>query len=124
MSKLYLCILRNKEGGCDASNSAEDAGEASAANMEAMYARFQKWQQKYADNIEDMGGKLGGGSVITEAGVNDGPFAEVKEIVGGYMMVRADDLETAIEITKECPPVADSLPSGTSVEVREIHKPG
>lgn len=119
MSKLYMCILRNKDGGCDASDN-----EASAAQMEAMYSRFQQWQQKYADNIEDMGGKLGDGSVITEAGVNDGPFAEVKEIVGGYMLVRADNLEMAIEIASACPPVADSLPSGTSVEVREIHKPG
>lgn len=120
MSKHYLCILRNEAGGCDESGSTE----ASTAQMEAMYARFQAWQQKYADNIEDMGGKLGNGGVITGSGVNDGPFAEVKEIVGGYMMVRADTLEQAIEVTRECPPVADSLSSGTSVEVREIHKPG
>jgi len=120
MSNLYMCILRNESGGCEDPNAAGP----STADMEAMYARFQQWQQQYADHIEDTGGKLGDGSVITGSGVNDGPFTEAKEIVGGYMLVRAENLEKAIEVTRECPPVADSLSSGTSVEVREIHKPG
>lgn len=114
MSKLYMCILRNNEGGCE---------EPSASQMDEMYAKFQTWQEKFANNIEDMGGKLGDGKVITGSEVVDGPFAEVKEIVGGYMLVRAENVDEAVQVASECPPVAIALSSGTTVEVREILKP-
>ncbi len=118
MSKLYMCILRNEQGGCD--EPAPD--QPSASQMDEMYAKFQKWQEKFASNIEDMGGKLGEGKVLTANGIVDGPFTEVKEIVGGYMLVSAENLEEAVKITHECPPVAASLDANTSVEIREIHK--
>jgi hypothetical protein len=35
--------------------------------------------------------------------VTDGPFVETKEVLGGYYLVRADDLDEAIEIAKHCP---------------------
>ena len=114
MSKLYMCILRNNKGGCE---------EPSASQMDEMYAKFQQWQEKFANNIEDMGGKLGNGKVVNGDGVVDGPFTEVKEIVGGYMLIRADNVDEAVQITSECPPVAAALSSGTTVEVREILKP-
>ncbi|MGB1800340.1 MAG: YciI family protein [Gammaproteobacteria bacterium] len=114
MSKLYMCILRNDKGGCE---------EPSASQMDEMYAKFQKWQEKFADNIEDMGGKLGDGKVIKGEGVVDGPFTEVKEVVGGYMLVRASSIDEAIQVASECPPVESALSSGTTVEVREILKP-
>jgi hypothetical protein len=40
----------------------------------------------------------GGKKVVT-----DGPFVEGKEIVGGYLMIKANDLPDAIEIAKNCP---------------------
>ena len=46
----------------------------------------------------------------------DGPFAESKELVGGYSMVEAPDLATAIELAKGSPMPA----SGGTVEVREL----
>jgi hypothetical protein len=51
------------------------------------------------------------GSVIT-----DGPYAETKEVVGGYSIIRADDLGEATEIAKGCP----IFQVGGSVEVREL----
>lgn len=49
--------------------------------------------------------------------VSDGPFAESKEIVGGYSIVEAPDLEAAGEIAKRCP--ACESPGG-SIEIREL----
>jgi hypothetical protein len=69
----------------------------------------------------DVGGKLKpGGRILTTSGVTDGPFAEAKEIVGGYMVVAAENYERAIEVTSECPGV---VRPGSSVEIREIASP-
>jgi hypothetical protein len=48
--------------------------------------------------------------------VTDGPYAEVKEIVGGYIIVKANSLEEALELAKGCP----ILYVGGHVEVRDI----
>jgi hypothetical protein len=56
--------------------------------------------------------------VTSKTMVTDGPYAEGKEIVGGYMIVNANDLNEATEISKDCPIFDyDGL-----VEVREIVK--
>lgn len=60
-----------------------------------------------------------GGRVITGAGgsrVVDGPFAEAKEAIGGFIMVLADDLDEATEMGRGCP----SLAHGMAVEVRQL----
>ena len=68
--------------------------------------------------IYDMGGKLSGeSSVVSQSKVTDGPFVEVKEIVGGYMIVEAESMEKAIEVIQESPGVGS--PEST-VEIREI----
>jgi hypothetical protein len=48
--------------------------------------------------------------------VVDGPFAESKEAVGGYLLLRADDFSEAVEIAQSMP----TLRYGISVEVRPI----
>ena len=50
--------------------------------------------------------------------VTDGPFAESKEVVGGYFVVLAKNLNEAVEIAKDCP---DYGLNGI-VEVREVMK--
>lgn len=107
-----MCVLRTDSGGCE---------KPSPADMEAMHARYQAWQSKFADNIVSMGGALGAsGAVVTSEQVKDGPFVEVKEIIGGYMMIKAQTLDIAIEVIKASPMVAN--PS-TSIEIREITTP-
>jgi hypothetical protein len=61
----------------------------------------------------------GEGKVVGGMGkvITDGPFAEGKEIVGGYLMVAAADLAEAVELSKACPIFEFD---GSSVEVREI----
>jgi hypothetical protein len=86
-----------------------------------MYTAFNAWKEKFKANIIDMGGKLKpGGKIVTAAGVTDGPFVEVKEIVGGYMVVAAESYDRALEVARECPGV---LMPGSSVEIREMAGP-
>ena len=47
---------------------------------------------------------------------SDGPFAESKEALGGYLLLEADSLDEAIAIAKESP----SLRQGTTIEVRPL----
>jgi hypothetical protein len=51
---------------------------------------------------------------------SDGPFVEVKELVGGYMIVTADTLDEAARIASQCPGL---VRPGSGVEVIEIHEP-
>jgi hypothetical protein len=48
------------------------------------------------------------------ASVTDGPFAESKEVVGGYILVRAPSRAAAIKLAKECPHARSGF-----VEVRQ-----
>jgi hypothetical protein len=89
--------------------------------MQEMYAAFNAWQERFKANIVDMGAKLRpGGRILTPSGVTDGPFAEAKEIVGGYMVVAAENYDGAIEVARECPGL---VRRGSSVEIREIAGP-
>lgn len=112
----YLCIQRSVQ------RSQPGTGEKpSPAQMEAMYAKFNTWKEKFQDDIVDMGGKLKGvGKIVTSEGATDGPFVEAKEVIGGYMIVSAESMEEAVEVARESPGVA--MP-GSSIEVREIHTP-
>jgi hypothetical protein len=48
--------------------------------------------------------------------VTDGPYAESKDLVGGYTLVEAKDLSHAAELSKGCP----IFESGGLVEVRPV----
>jgi len=48
--------------------------------------------------------------------VIDGPYAEIKEIILGYIVVKTETLDEAIQLSKSCP----ILPVGGNVEIRAI----
>ena len=50
--------------------------------------------------------------------VTDGPFAEAKDVVGGYTLIEARDLDQAVELSKGCP----IFEREGSVEVRPVMK--
>lgn len=50
--------------------------------------------------------------------VSDGPFAESKEAVGGYFLLRVNTIDEAVAIAKECP----GLAYGIQVEVRQVRE--
>jgi hypothetical protein len=51
--------------------------------------------------------------------VTNGPFGEIKETLGGYIMVRAASVEEAVEFAKGAPVLQGE---GNTVEVRKIAK--
>ena len=50
------------------------------------------------------------------ASMTDGPYSETKEIVGGYVVIKAANLNEAIELARDCP----GLDYRMAVEVRPI----
>ncbi|NHA04330.1 transcription initiation protein [Mucilaginibacter sp. HC2] len=49
--------------------------------------------------------------------VTNGPFGEIKETLGGYIIVKADTVDEAVEFAKGCPVLQGE---GNTVEVRTI----
>jgi hypothetical protein len=49
--------------------------------------------------------------------VTDGPFAEAKEVLGGYWMIEVGSKEEAIEWAKRCPASANEV-----IEIRQVHE--
>lgn len=106
----YLCMYRG------APSTGQD--RPSPAQMQEMLAAFDGWKKKFKANILDIGSKLKpSGKVVTASGVTDGPFAEAKEIVGGFMILAADDYDGAVAVVKAMPGMQTP---GASVEIREM----
>ncbi len=49
--------------------------------------------------------------------VTNGPFGDIKETIGGYIIVKADSVEEAVGFAKGCPVLQGD---GNTVEVRKI----
>ncbi|HEV2199704.1 MAG TPA: YciI family protein [Bryobacteraceae bacterium] len=101
-------------------------GSNTPASPEQMQKTMEKWVAWFKElgangHIKDPGHPLEGtGKVVAgkQKIVNDGPFAEAKDVVGGYTLIEAKDLQHAAELAKGCP----ILEVGGSVEVRPIRK--
>jgi hypothetical protein len=87
--------------------------------MQSGYVKWKNWMTKYEKEIlaqppPRSGPKPNGAAAVCRAGaVTDGPYAEGKEVVGGWSFFETESLESAIAIAKEVPMFA-------SVEIREI----
>lgn len=108
----YLCVQRPLPG--------NKGQKPSPSEMQEMYAKFGAWKESFRENLVDLGGKLGAGRLITAAPTTDGPFIEVKDLIGGYMIVSANSLDAAAAIAAACPGLVGT---GSGVEVIEIHTP-
>lgn len=88
---------------------------------------MQKWMAWFKDlaakgHVVDRGQPLERSGKIVSGGasktVNDGPFAEAKDVVGGFTLIKANDITQAAELAKGCP----VLERGGQVEVRPVMK--
>jgi len=87
---------------------------------------MQKWMAWFKDlaakgYVVDRGQPLErSGKTVrrTSKSVIDGPLAETKEVVGGYTLIKANDLDQAAELAKGCP----IFEIGGQVEVRPVMK--
>src|SRR5262245_19729541 len=90
---------------------------------EEMQQMLQKWQTWIGEGLRQ-GWMLEAGDGLKKEGrvvnakkvVSDGPFIEVKEMIGGFSIVRAETLDDAAELAKGCPVFL----RGGSVEVRPL----
>lgn len=89
-----------------------------AEEIEAAIDRFYVWyERKVAEGTFRRGHRLATGTrLVTRAGITDGPFAEAKEIIGGYWFIVAESLQAAAAIAAENP----CLACGLTYEVRPI----
>jgi hypothetical protein len=99
-----------------------DASHLSPDAQQAHMGKWLAWVQKLEKEKRYVGGEalIPGGKTVKgqKKVVTDGPFTESKEVVGGYFVVLAKNLDEATEMAKECP---DYDLNGV-VEVREVMK--
>ncbi len=110
--KEFMMIFRNEKN---------DQPEPTPEQMQPIIKQWQDWiggiaaQGKFVST-----NALGyeGRTVNSNGIVSDGPYAEVKEIIGGYVIVKADNLIEAVKLSEGCP----TLFMGGKVEVRDVMK--
>ncbi|MGF6721729.1 hypothetical protein P3T43_001076 [Paraburkholderia sp. GAS41] len=102
---------------------AEQRTERTEEEGRALYERMGN----YADDLRERGVLLGCESLKSsrdavrvqvrdgQSRLLDGPFAEVKEMVGGFLLVNCDTREEAVAIATACPAA-----QWCTIEVREV----
>lgn len=97
-----------------------DHSKMSPTELQALTKKWQDWVGGIAAE-----GKLAGngtrlaleGKVLKAAGViTDGPFVEIKERLGSFLIVKAENLEDATTLAHGCP----AIDANGSVEIRQI----
>jgi hypothetical protein len=107
----FLLILRHEDG-------------AKVASPE----QLQIWMKQTMDWIGGIAAQnkyVGGNGLLFDDSrvvhhkkvVTNGPFGEIKETIGGYMIVKAESPEEAVEFASGCPVLQGE---GNTVEVRRI----
>ncbi|MCI0450212.1 MAG: YciI family protein [Chlorobi bacterium] len=76
--------------------------------MQSLLGKWSTWIKKLNDAGKyKFGDRLSreDAKVVSDFGrvVTDGPFIESKEIVGGYIIIQAESMDEAVEISKQCP---------------------
>jgi hypothetical protein len=96
---------------------------------EAQMMQIIKAYGDWANKLRAKGKMAGGEKLTDEAGkilqlrngkvlVTDGPFAEAKELLGGYFMIQADSYEEALQLVSDCPHVT----RGARMELRQVQE--
>jgi len=93
----------------------------SPEEMQQVVGRWMAWFQGLMETGQAVAGsplEREGKIVSGKNGriVADGPFAESKEAIGGYFLLKVDSLEEAVAIAQQCP----GLAYGSKVEVRPV----
>ena len=92
----------------------------SPEQMQQIADTWMAWFNRLKDE-----GKCAGGNPLEREGkivsgknraISDGPFAESKETIGGYFLLKVGTMDEALAIAKDCP----GLPFGIRVEVRPV----
>jgi len=95
------------------------------AQMQEMMTGWSNWMGGIAarGQLASSGSRLGireAKSVGPGGVVSDGPYTEIKEFINGFMTVKVNSVDEAVEIAKGCPMLQGD---GNSVEVRRLVAP-
>lgn len=91
---------------------------ASKQDVQDAIDRFYAWYERgVADGVLLPGSRLENrGKIVARGSITDGPFAEAKELVGGYWFIVADSLDHAARIASDNPCIA----FGLTLEIRPL----
>lgn len=85
---------------------------------------YVAWVEKLTEDGVYQGGEkltLDAGKTLRKKSdtieIHDSPFAELKEVLGGFMLIKARDYDHAVEIAKTCPHMIHN----ESLQIRQIH---
>ena len=109
--KEYMMLFRHEKN--------ESSEAPPSEQMQTAMKQWQAWIKGIAANGNYSGTNrlLSEGKTIKPGNaITDGPYAEGKEVVGGYLIVKADSLDEAVEMAKSCP----NIIYGGNVEVRSV----
>lgn len=98
-----------------------DHFKTSPGEMQAISQKWKEWVEGIAaqGRLSAQGSRLSTeGKVLKPGGVvTDGPFVEIKEKLGGYIVVKAESIDDAVTLAHGCP----ALDAGGSVEIRPLY---
>lgn len=111
--KEYMLVFRNDYASMPKSSPEE---------MQAIMKKWMDWIGGIAaqNKLAQAGNPLGGAGRVVRPNnvITDGPYTEIKEVIGGYTIVKAESIDEAAGLANGCP----ILSEGGNVEVREINK--
>ncbi len=96
----------------------------SPQEMQETYGKYRAWRARLTEagrvtggqKLEDTAGRvIRAGTSPGGMRITDGPFAESKEVVGGFFVLNAETYDEAVELCRDCP----HLEYG-AIEVRRI----
>lgn len=97
-----------------------DYSNVSPAEMQALTRKWQDWIGNLIarENIVSNGIRLDQEGKVLRAGgvITDGPFVEIRERLGSFIIVKAENIEEATTLAHGCP----ALDAGGSVEIRPV----
>ena len=97
-----------------------DYSKTSPEEMQAIAKKWKDWSGAIAaqGKLASNGSRLSMEGKVLKAGgvITDGPFVEIREMLGSFIIVKADSLEDATTLAHGCP----ALDAGGSVEIRPV----
>lgn len=101
------------------------ARHAAMGTPEQRQKSMQRWMAWMRDleakgHLKNAGQPLDPAAKVVRGGsraVTDGPFVELKDVIGGYSIIEAKDLSQAADLAKNCPALDGAE---GSVEVRPV----
>lgn len=107
-----LCLQRRLTDESDAATSSSE--------MNDIAAELGRWQDRFTENIVDLGGTLVTRMLVTTDDDKEDVVSEVNDEIGGCMILSTETLDESLNAARACP---GPVRSGSGVEVIEIRTP-